>query len=275
MAGYKIVIACCICLGFFTLNPWAKGQADDGNGAPAAGENGDGENSIDAEALVRGADLSRSSEAGLQVEVRIVNHDGEKRDALVYRVRTKSGMALIQGLAPSTHRGEVILLRGGRMFYAKPGLSRPISISSRQRLMGRAVNGDIALTRFADDYQASLEGEESLDGIPAYRLLLQAKTPSATYERVRYWIAKDSGLGIRADFLNARGVTLKTATYEYDNRLGHGSSAHPFLSRMIIRDPRNPSAYTVLTYGSPKAVPLDPSLFSLEGLLDHTAVREP
>ena len=52
------------------------------------------------------------------------------------------------------------------IWFVKPGLRRPVSISARQRLSGDAANGDIASTNYARDYEGTLAGEEAVNGEP-------------------------------------------------------------------------------------------------------------
>ena len=115
----------------------------------------------------------------------------------------------------------------GKMWFWKPGLSRPVSVSKRQRLSGDAAIGDIASNSFVEGYKVS--GTEADGGATIYTL--EADSRTATYKKIRYWI-DDKRLGTKAEFYAASGNLIRTATMAYGNSANGG----PFLSGMTIKD---------------------------------------
>lgn len=122
------------------------------------------------------------------------------------------------------------------MWLTRPGLSKPIPISPRQRLSGEASNGDIAATNYAGDYEAKLAGEEMVDGETCHVLELTARNKRATYDRVRYWVSAKREIGVKAEFYSLSGKLLKTARFDYGNTIEYNGKRIPFVSKMIIRD---------------------------------------
>ena len=60
-----------------------------------------------------------------------------------------------------------MLFNDRTIWFIKPGLRKPVSISARQRLVGDAANGDIATTNYARDYDgATLATTRSAEGQP-------------------------------------------------------------------------------------------------------------
>ncbi len=223
----------------------------------------------DPAALLRDSDRARGGlEKGVTWTVTLEStEDGETtRRAMLVRARNVD--ALCQTLSPPRHKGEVYLFNDRNLWFVKPGLRRPIAISARQRLQGEAANGDVASTNYARDYQGTVVGEEAVDGEPAWKLELVARSKDVTYDRIRYWISKRRRLGLRAEFLTVGGDLFKTATFQYGNRVRlPGGEEIDFVSRMTIRDAMGAGSVTVLDYQAPRADTHAPSLFNVNNVV--------
>lgn len=73
-----------------------------------------------------------------------------------------------------------MLMLGDNYWLLMPKSRRPIRITPMQKLLGEASVGDISTLTWSDDYQASLEGEDSVQredqsSVETYRLALKAK----------------------------------------------------------------------------------------------------
>ena len=110
-------------------------------------------------------------------------------------MKARGDDALVEALAPARYKGEIMLFNDRTIWFVKPGLRKPVSISARQRLTGLAANGDIASTNYARDYEGTIVGEEAVDGDPAWKLELKARAKNVTYDRIRSWISKKRRLG--------------------------------------------------------------------------------
>ena len=107
------------------------------------------------------------------------------------------------------------------MWFAKPGLSKAVPISPRQKLLGGAANGDIASTNYAGDYKIVQTSEDTFNNEPCYLLDLSAVDKKATYDRIKYWISKERLVGVKAEFYTVSGKLFKTATFEYKHSDHH------------------------------------------------------
>jgi hypothetical protein len=223
----------------------------------------------DAAALLRDSDRARGGlEKGVTWTLTVESTDEGTTTRRTMLVRARGTDALADTLAPPRHKGEVILFNDRSLWFLKPGLRRPISISARQRLQGEASNGDVASTNYARDYAGTVAGEEAVGGEPAWRLDLVARAKDVTYDRIRYWISKRRRLGVKAEFLTVGGDLHKTATFEYGNRVRlPGGEAIDFVSRMTITDAMGSGAVTVLTYEAPRADEHAPSLFNVNNVV--------
>jgi len=222
----------------------------------------------EAELLLRDSDRARGGvEAGVTWTMEVESADEGTTTQRTFLVRARGVDALAEATAPPRHKGEIILFNDRSLWFVKPGLRRPVSISSRQRLQGEAANGDIASTNYARDYAGRVVGEEVVEGEPAWKLELSARRPDVTYDRIRYWISKRRHLGVRAEFLTVGGDLFKTATFEYGNRVRVAGGEIEFVSRTTIRDAMGAGNVTVLRVSAPRAETHPASLFNVNNVV--------
>ncbi len=200
---------------------------------------------------------------GIVWEIRLQSRDGDKVDEpqrILVKAVDESSVA--ETLEPVRFKGSRLLQVERNMWLTKPGLSKPIPISPRQRMSGQASNGDIAATNYAKDYDAQMAGMETLDGENCYVLDLTAKHKRATYDKVRYWVSVKHVVGMKAEFYSVSGKLLKTARFEYDNTIEYNGKRVPFVSKMTIRDALV-DAETTMEFGTVKVKRIAASEFDL------------
>lgn len=218
----------------------------------------------DPQTLLEQSDRARGGGLpGIVWDIRLTSRDGDRKlEEQRLEVRASDDASVAETLEPARFRGSRILQAGRNMWLTKPGLSKPIPVSPRQRMTGQASNGDIAATNYAADYTPVLAGEESLDGEACHVLELSAKHKRATYDRVRYWVSKSRGVAAKAEFYSLSGKLLKSARFEYDNEIRFEGRRIPFVSRMVIRDALQ-DAETDMRYEGVKVRKLAASEFDL------------
>jgi len=222
---------------------------------------------LSPEALLRDADRSRGGiETGVTWTVDLEAVEDGVATNRTFLVKARGTDALSEALAPARNKGEIMLFNDRALWFVKPGLRKPVSISARQKLSGMAANGDIASTNYARDYDAVLAGEDLVDGEEAWRLDLKARAKNVTYDRIRYWISKKRRLGLKAEFLTVSGDLFKTATFAYGNRMTTGGVEFDFVSRMVIADAAAAANVTTLRFSAPKAEEHAPSIFNVNNL---------
>ena len=106
-----------------------------------------------------------------------------------------------------------MLLLGDKMWLLVPGSKRPLQVTPQQRMMGSAAGGDVARTRFRQDYTVQALHEESLEGRPCWRLDLVAKTAQVSARTAQLWVAKEPLLPLKAEFHLASGKLARTASF--------------------------------------------------------------
>jgi hypothetical protein len=222
----------------------------------------------DAAALLRDSDRARGAlPEGVTWTVLVDSTEEGETTRRGWRVRARGVDALCEALSPPRHKGEIIVFNDRTLWYVKPGLRRPVAISARQRLQGDAATGDVTSTNYARDYAGTVVGEDEVDGEPAWRLDLVARSKSVTYDRIRYWVSKRRRLAVKAEFLTVGGDVFKTATIEYGARVREpGGGEVDFPTRVTIRDAMGAGNVTVLTYESPRAERHAPSIFNVNNV---------
>ena len=156
-----------------------------------------GQTAPPADQLLKDSDRARGGLAtGITWNATVETTEEGERSARTFLVKARGDDALVEALAPPRYKGEIMLFNDRTIWFVKPGLRKPVSISARQRLHGDAANGDIASTNYARDYEGTLVGEVPVDGRPAYKLDLKARGKNVTYDRIRNWVSKTGHLGI-------------------------------------------------------------------------------
>jgi hypothetical protein len=218
----------------------------------------------DAQSIVKHADRARGGGLpGIVWEIRLISRDGEKAaEEQRMQVHAVDDASVAEVLEPLRSKGTKLLQVEHNMWLTRPGLSKPIPISPRQRMSGQASNGDIAATNYAADYEAKLSTEEKLEGELCYVLELSARHKRATYDRIRYWVSVAREVGVKAEFYSLSGKLLKTATFKYGNSIKFDGNSIPFVSSMVIRDALI-DAETTMNFGTVKVKTIPSSEFDL------------
>lgn len=211
---------------------------------------------------VRGGDLS-----GVQWMLTMIAEDPDLgSDERRMRVRASGDRSVAETSYPARAAGGRLLQQGRNMWYGRPGLSKAVSISNRQKMMGAAANGDIASTNYKDDYDAVLLREDRIGDQAAWVLALTARSRFVTYDRIEYWVSQRRLVPLRAAFLTVSGRLFKTADFECDNVLVVEGRRQPFVSRMTIRDAIKVEERSVLTYSDVQLVRVPRHELTVEAL---------
>ncbi|NOU00486.1 MAG: outer membrane lipoprotein-sorting protein [Gallionella sp.] len=218
----------------------------------------------DAHNILKNTDQARGGGfQGVVWDMKITSRDGTKVDepqTLLVKVAGDSFVAEVQ--EPVRSKGTKLLQVERNMWIAKPGLSKPIPISPRQRMNGQVSNGDIASTNYAEDYEAQMNANETLDGEECYVFDLSTKQKRTTYDKIRYWVSVKRGVGVKAEFKSVSGKLIKTARFAYNNIIEYEDKRIPFISKMTIHDALI-DAETTMEFGTVKVKKIAASEFDL------------
>ncbi len=163
-----------------------------------------------AEALLIAADRHRHPWNAFQVEIGLKVGREEQR----WRVHSReNGDARVDGLSEK-EKGRSVLVLGDEMWLLLPNTKRPVRVSPQQRLLGPASGGDIARTRFQEDYAAEVTGEERVEDEACHRLELKARRPAVAFQKATLWVAKAGHRPVKAEFRMASGKLARTVRFK-------------------------------------------------------------
>lgn len=80
-------------------------------------------------------------------------------------------------------------------------------------------------------------------------------------------MVKDRLVGLRAEFYTVSGRMLKSATFNYDNRVVIDGQERAFVSQMVITDGVVPENVTTMSYSNAKLKHIPDSTFNMNLLL--------
>ncbi|MGZ3689943.1 MAG: outer membrane lipoprotein-sorting protein [Pseudobdellovibrio sp.] len=217
--------------------------------------------------LLEASDLGRGGfKDGIEWTAKVESQENGDKTEREFLIKSKDHDAYIEAVAPAKNKGEIFLFNDRVMWFFKPSLKKPVSISARQKLTGQAANGDIASTHYARDYTATLEKTENLNGVKHYVLMLKAKGNNLTYDQIRYWISDKTKLATQAEFLTLQGKPFKMGYLEYKNNITVGGKTIPFVSQLKIVDSKYPDNWSAINYTKPKIINPPDSLFNYNNM---------
>jgi hypothetical protein len=170
-----------------------------------------------------------------------------------------NGDARLDGLSDK-EKGRAVLMLGDQMWLLLPGTRRPLKVTPQQRMMGSAAGGDVARTRFRQDYTVQAVAEDGLGGQACWRLDLSARSAATSARTVRLWVARDRQLPLRADFHLASGKLARTALFGPPVQ----ALGQPVLSRMELVEPGGHKVE--LAFGGWVKGGVDPARFELPAI---------
>ena len=223
----------------------------------------------DATQIVAASDRARGGGGlnGVRWTIDITGQDsGGPIDRRTYVVRASGDDSLAEATYPPREAGSRLLQNGRSMWFGKATLTKPVSISTRQKMVGPASNGDIASTNYAKDYDATMLRIEQVNGEDAYVLNLLAKNKFVTYDRIVYYVSVSRLVPLKAEFYTVSGKIFKTAVFEMNNRLDIDGKPQMFVSKMSIQDTIEKSNYSLLQYSEVRTQQFGADTFNLGSL---------
>ena len=218
---------------------------------------------VDAKEILKKADEARGNAAGIQWEIVIDSIENKRDQHRTIKVSARGFNSLAEFIAPANVKGQKLLMLDRNMWFAKPGLSKAVPISPRQKLIGGAANGDIASTNYAGDFKVVKTSDSSVNGKACYLFELGAIDNRATYDRIKYWISKERLVGLKAEFYTVSGKMFKTATFEYKNSITIDDKPREFISKMIITSAIIKDDITTMYYQKAVIKKIPDSIFNL------------
>jgi outer membrane lipoprotein-sorting protein len=198
--------------------------------------------------ILKEVDAFRNPFNGFEVDIRLKSFVNDREtDTWDLKISGRDGdKSLVEFVSPAIEKGKYLLMLREVMWIYLPNTSRTLRISPLQRLMGDASNGDVARSNYATDYQATIAGEETLEGEKALILELTAKDGEIAYSRIRLWVRASDNRPIQAEYYGDSGKLLKRAFFRtYANVNGR-----PVIQEIDIHDAVRPGRRTLMTYSN-------------------------
>ncbi len=207
----------------------------------------------DVAPLLKAADRFRMSSDNLQVEtlISVFNADGTPDKERRYTVFAQAGHQSLVLMQSPAEKGQKVLMLGDDFWLLMPGSQRPLRITPMQKLLGDASTGDVATLSWADDYSATLVGEERCaedgTGPVCLHLSLNASRKGVTYQRIELWIGKAHHEPVRADLYVQSDKQAKQARFVMDR-----PGAPTMVTEMVLLDRLSNHKQTRVRYLSRK-----------------------
>jgi len=197
--------------------------------------------------IVADADRYRRPADSFVWKITITSQEAKKAPSVDgFEVFAKTGgRVFVKFVAPPRSVGRSLLALGRDLWIYLPDAGKPVRIPLSQRLVGQVANGDIARADYAGDYDATLRGEEAIEGVPCHVLDLNAKTKDVTYAVIKYWVASDGRRPVKAEFYAGTGTLLKTGAFENFRDV----AGHTLATRLTLTDAIRKDRRSVLDYG--------------------------
>lgn len=215
----------------------------------------------DANQIVMEADKIRFPEDPFEILAEMITKkDSGEEEVLRMKIYSKGPQkVLAEFIYPQREESKAILLVEDNMWMYLPDLKKAIRVSPTQQLMNSNFsNGDILRINFAGDYNARLIGIEKVGSKDLYHLELIAKKKSATYNRVLYWVQKDSFTPVKAEFYSVSNRLLKTLNFvEFGEMAGR---LRPL--KMIMANPFKKGEMSIMLFKKIEIIKLSDSRFN-------------
>ncbi|MGO8694133.1 MAG: outer membrane lipoprotein-sorting protein [Rectinemataceae bacterium] len=149
---------------------------------------------------------------------------GETRYKTMDAVARGSDKAFAEFTNPED-RGTRYLKLGQNLWIYFPAEQDTVKISGyllRQGMMGSDVSYEDALESqdFKAKYRASLQGRGTVDGRDCYILRLDAKVPTAAYDRRLMWVDAERYIMLKEEMYAKSGMLIKTSATLEVQRIG-------------------------------------------------------
>lgn len=220
-----------------------------------------------AETLLRRADLVRNPFLGtaLEAELTVVSRDsGRKLRGSRFTLLThRADRTLV--LMPQEDSGAppgALLIADDTYWLLLPRGERPVELAFRHVVAGDLSHAGFLRVNLRVRFEPRHDGEETLGGVPCWRLELAPRSVPAPFGRVRYWVAQSDFRPIRIEFYGETGELLKTARFTRYQDSGVGSRP----ARIEIEDTRRPRETATLDLGRPVGVDTSKLAFDLDDL---------
>ena len=217
-----------------------------------------------ADEIVKKADQGRLPQGAISFHATVKDY---KKTELAHETQYEilnnaTGSGLVKTIFPERQQGRKLLMEGSSLWLYTPDIKRAARVSMQQKLTGEIANGDLAKTNFAGDYNATILGSETVNGVETYHLSLKAKHSEVTYSKLEYWVAKKDFLPVKTVFYAVSGKVLKTGAYS-EPKMVLGNKC---ITKFVVTDAVDTTRKSIVFYSNHKRGHFPDTIFSKEAL---------
>jgi len=174
---------------------------------------------ISATEIVKKADEKfKGEQTGYSVMTMTIIRPSWERTVEFKSWTKEDDFALTLITAPAREKGQTFLKRKNEMWSWNPSINRliklPPSMMSQGWMGSDYTNDDILReSSVVDDYSHSLEGEETINGYPCYKIKLLAKEEAdILWGSQIWWVDKKEFIALKAELFDEDGYLVRTET---------------------------------------------------------------
>ncbi len=163
--------------------------------------------------------------ARTRARMTIMYREGDERDMVFESWARGTDQSFLEFTEPARDAGSRFLRREDKMWIFLPRVGKSVRIQGhmlRQGLMGSDFSyGDASENpSLVEDYDATVEAEDTLSGRPALVLYLTAKRKDLAYQFRRVWIDAERFVPLKEERFARSKKLLKTATMSDVRNIG-------------------------------------------------------
>ena len=169
---------------------------------------------LEVKTLLKEADAFRLATESAKVETEVRTFRGGKPDKTRnYSVYVKPGRRSLVVFRSPSERGQKMLMLGDDFWLVLPTSQRPLRITPMQKLLGDASTGDVASLTWAEDYDGTVEGEVTVEGVLCLKLDITGQRKGVSYPRIVLYLAKNDRRPVQAELYVASDKLAKNASF--------------------------------------------------------------
>lgn len=174
--------------------------------------------SQDATEIVRKAEKNMRGESSTaEMEMKIIRPSWERTVSFkTWTLSTEFSMTLVT--SPAKEKGKTFLKRQNELWQYDPTINRMIKLPSSmmsQGWMGSDFSNDdiIRESSLSEDYNHSITGSETLEGLETWKIELIPKEEAAVvWGKMILWIEKQDHLQLKSEYYDEDDYLIKTET---------------------------------------------------------------
>jgi hypothetical protein len=222
------------------------------------------------ETILRRADLVRNPYLGTSVEIDlsvVSRKSGEKLRGSRFTLLTHRLDRTLLLMPQQEGPPGAALVADDSYWLLLPAAAKPVKLPFGQVVAGDLSHAGFLRVNLRLRYRPRLDGEESLGGVPCWRLDLEPRDDTAPFGRVRYWVAREGFRPLRLEFYSRDERLLKTARFVRYQDTSFGWRP----ADIEIEDAGRPEELATLTLSGLRGAPTSKLAFDLD---DLAALRE-